>query len=366
MYFKISVINDSNRPLPTPSAMGKPDADLLLAIHHLRDVMATNATITCKHIYGHQDTRDREVPRVFLTEDNQEIGGGHRQQRLRSLPVITNIEADRIASETTSLAREEINQSLPMVMTLPYTGSRALLRVHDTWVTSHMERMINTAHWENTLIGYCKTKYHWTDEVFDTIDWSMLGAARKKCTKTQLMQTSKIIHDWLPVMHMHGHLTGNRQCPACAHPDETLNHLLQCPHPSLLRIKTDTLNAALKKGQKLGIHKYVLTALCHLLTEYFTGEAYEPTHDSIREAVTEQRAIGIQYLPRGILSVQWRHALDSLNCDNSDRKIASFIYIMWTEIVDKVWKARNDIVHRGNNLNRQADESRIDRELRWY
>ena len=178
--------------------------------------------------------------------------------------------------------------------------------------------------------------------------------------------TSKIIHDWLPVMHMQGHITGNRQCPACAHPDETLDHLLQCPHPSLTRIRTEALNTALKKGQKLGMQRDVLAALCHLLQEYFTGAVYEPTNDIISEVVSAQRAIGLQYLPRGILTIHWRHVLDSLNCDNSDRKIASFIYIMWTEIVDKVWKARNDIVHRSNNLNRQADESRIDRDLRWY
>ena len=372
-----SAVDDSNRPLSTPSAMGKPDADLLLAIHHIREVMATNATIICRHIYGHQDTRDRGVPLVFRTDTSLEIGDlgapirdgnddDRRQRWRRSLPVVTNIEADRIASETTSLARGDINQSLPIVMTLPYTGSRALLRVHDTWVTSHMDRMICNAHWESTLVAYCKTKYLWTDDVFATIDWLVIGAARKKCTKTQLMQTSKIIHDWLPVMHMQGHMTGNRQCPACAHPDETLDHLLQCPHPSLVRIRKDTLATAMKKGQKLGIHRNVLTALCHLLREYFTGETYEPTNDTIQKAVTEQRAIGIQYLPRGILTMQWRYALDSLNCDNSDRKIASFLFIIWTEIVDTIWRARNDIVHHSNNLNRQADASRIDRCLRWY
>ena len=245
-------------------------------------------------------------------------------------------------------------------MTIPYTGSRALLRVRDTWVTSLMDHVICVAHWENTLIDYCKTIYQWRDAVFATIDWLMIGAALKKCTKTQLMQTSKIIHDWLPVMQMQGHMTGNRQCPACAHPDKTLSHLLHSPHPSLVRIRKDTLDTALKKGQKLGIHRSVLMALCHLLRECFTGEIYEPTQDIIGEAVTALRAIGLQYLPRGLLALQWRHALDSLNCVNSDRKLALFVYVMWTEIVDKIWRARNDIVHRSNNLNRQADESRID------
>ena len=229
-----------------------------------------------------------------------------------------------------------------------------------------MEAVLRNAHWERILTDYCKTKYHWTDEVFDTIDWATVGAARKKCTRTQLMQTSKIIHDWLPVMHMQGHMTGNRQCPTCAHPDETLGHLLQCRHPSLVRAREESLEMARKKGQKLGIHTMVLTALCHLLMEYLTGEIYEPTKDVIREAVLAQRVIGLQYLPRGIIAVQWRQALESLNCDNPNQKLVSFVYIMWTEIVDKIWRARNDIVHHGDNLNRQADKSRIDGSLRWY
>lgn len=60
-----SAVNDSNKPLGTPSAMIKPDADIILAIHHLRDVMSSDSTIICKHIYGHQDSRLRDTPRIF-------------------------------------------------------------------------------------------------------------------------------------------------------------------------------------------------------------------------------------------------------------------------------------------------------------
>ena len=31
-----------------------------------------------------------------------------------------------------------------------------------------------------------------------------------------------------------------------------------------------------------------------------------------------------------------------------------------------MWRARNDIVHHGSNHTRQADESRIDRQLIWF
>lgn len=46
-----SAVNDSNRPLKMPAAMGKPDVDLILAIHHLREMMSTDTSVTCRHIY---------------------------------------------------------------------------------------------------------------------------------------------------------------------------------------------------------------------------------------------------------------------------------------------------------------------------
>jgi hypothetical protein len=52
-----SAVSDSKHPLITPTAMIKPDADVLLAIHHLRSHMERHCTIHCTHIYGHQDTR---------------------------------------------------------------------------------------------------------------------------------------------------------------------------------------------------------------------------------------------------------------------------------------------------------------------
>jgi len=71
-------------------------------------------------------------------------------------------------------------------------------------------------------------------------------------------------------------------------------------------------------------------------------------------------------LPRGYFAKQWLSVLESFRCEHADRKLASLIYIIWTEVTNNIWIARNDIVHHGNNLNRQRDESRIDRSLIWY
>ena len=57
-----SAVDNSNCELSTPGAMIAPDVDILLAIQHLRSQMIST-TITCQHVYGHQDTRSRDTTR---------------------------------------------------------------------------------------------------------------------------------------------------------------------------------------------------------------------------------------------------------------------------------------------------------------
>lgn len=103
--------------------------------------MKTRMRITCRHIYGHQDTRARDIPAIFDSEHDSdgeytamlEQWGDVTLEwktptRSRPLSVIANIEADRLASETASVAREEhLTDPTPMVQP-PFPGSRALLK----------------------------------------------------------------------------------------------------------------------------------------------------------------------------------------------------------------------------------------------
>lgn len=112
-----------------------------------------------------------------------------------------------------------------------------------------------------------------------------------------------------------------------------------------------------------------MTAICGLLEEYFTGQTYTTTNrnQSIDEAILAQRQIGLDFLPRGsFLALHWQRAIETLRCKHVERMLAHFLFFIWTEVTLKIWEARNDIVHRGNNLTRQADESRVDRQQGWY
>ena len=51
-------VHDSNEPLTYQKQMTSPDADIILAIHHLRNRFPFHTVI--RHVYGHQDDKKRE------------------------------------------------------------------------------------------------------------------------------------------------------------------------------------------------------------------------------------------------------------------------------------------------------------------
>jgi len=441
-----SAVNDSNTPLYTPSSMVKPDADILLAIHHLKSQLEAHCSVSCRHIYGHQDTKRRDTPALFCEPNTLDshsdtvddefqslrlheslwetqswsspeatwnqatpslphntpplplplplphlqlpphqpptpqpqspppsaatiVPPGTRIEKTQPLSVTVNIECDRIASETAKLAVDgDANANLPPVLLPPYRGSRAMLRIGHKWITSHTKSHILPARWTEPVIMYCIEKYGWTRETFNDISWRSIKTARNKCTATQLTQTSKIMHDLLPTMHMLAHMSGSTQCPSCTHPDETLDHIFHCPHPLLQRNRELILEQLRKKGLKLRIPYPVVSAWCALLSAYFDDRLTLPQFSSleISAAAQAQQVIGLKFMPRGFLSTKWIEAMDTHGCTHSTRKLAAIVHFMWIQVTDTHWRVRNDIVHNTQNLNDLAQEGLVDDQLRWY
>ena len=200
------------------------------------------------------------------------------------------------------------------------------------------------------------------------ISWRSIRAVRNKCTPTQLMQTSKIMHDWLPVMHMQAHMTGTKQCPSCPHSDETLDHLFHCPHPALLAKREELLEHLRKKGLKVGTPRVVMDTIVILIQAYFTGSLppTSSTSPSITLALETQIQIGLEYLPRGFLATHWIDALEEHGCPFPHRTLAHLVHTLWIDVTDSLWRTRNTITHNGVNLNTLAQERELDSRLRWY
>jgi len=276
---------------------------------------------------------------------------------------------DKLASETAKLAVDgDYDTDMPPTLEPPYPGSGALLRIGSTWITSRMSKHVLHARWSEPILRYCMDKYGWSRELTDDISWRSIRSARNKCNDTQLMQTTKIMHDWLPVMHMMAHMSKTTQCPSCPHPDETLDHLFHCPHPLLRRTRELILEQLRKKGLKLRIPYPVVSSLCSVLESYFNSTPLPTDFGSlnIQQAITAQLTLGLKFLPRGFLTHRWIDAMEAHGCDDPHPKLASLIYFLWFDMTDSLWRVRNEIVHKAHNLNQLAQEADIDDRIRWY
>ena len=124
---------------------------------------------------------------------------------------------------------------------------------------------------------YMKKKYKWSRSVLDSVHWASIGAVRRKLSNSKKRQTCKIMHGWLPTMHMRSHITRINQCPGCTCRDETIDHLFHCPHPRIQRAKKDILAQLRKKGLKAKIHKSILKAFIRVFRCYFDEESDQTT-----------------------------------------------------------------------------------------
>ena len=453
-----AAVDQCSHPPWKPGAMLQADADVLLAIHAIRRSFQTKGTtITCRHIYAHQDTRSPRSPGVFEPTDSSgmthtphdasispptddfdvlsdmftahddvdltahttipatqyttprpgippivhptldhrilsthsqdltlsadsnpssDFAGGlstqapprPRPRRVFDTPTMINIECDRLATETTTAALQGgRGTDLPPTITCPLPGSKANLRIGQTWITSHTRRNI---HWEHTayvLRAYCLEKYGWSDDTFNSIAWSTIKTVRARCTHTQQMSTSKIMHDWLPVMHMMSHMSGNAQCPGCLCPDETLNHIFRCPHPQMVSTRVTILSNLRKQGRKRHAPRPYIDALTTILTDHFDSTTSPtPSLPPLRRAVEAQRLVGDDMFLRGFIVKDWATAISELGGERPHVMVAWTLRFIWFECTTVLWHTRNGILHNNSNQHSLLDSKRMDNTLQWF
>ena len=158
------------------------------------------------------------------------------------------------------------------------------------------------------MTTYMINKYSWSTDTIKTVNWASINSVRRTLPDTKRMQTCKIMHGWLPLGDMRHHITGINQCPGCTSTNETIDHMLKCPHPTIKEKREEILSQLMVKGKQQKIPKGVLTAFIQLLTKYTSGatDYTTSTHSrTIQDAITQQMAIGVNMMARGYIGKGW-------------------------------------------------------------
>ena len=134
--------------------------------------------------------------------------------------------------------------------------------------------------------------------------------------------------------------------------------------------KREEIIAALrKKGLDLRIPERVTSAFVELVRTYLRGSTMGNLNrykQSLRDAIEQQEAIGINMMIRGFFATGWVMAIKDHECSHPDRTMNALQRMVWDSIVDPLWKVRNDILHRMKNNFDAAEEERMAEKLVWY
>ncbi len=210
-------------------------------------------------------------------------------------------------------------------------------------------------------------KYNWTIGTFNSVYWEGIERARKRGSLTQLVQTSKIMHGWLPVNHMVGHSTQIRQCPGCTEMDETIDHLFHCSHPRMRQTINERMIELKKFLRRSRAPRSFATPLIVFIQSYIDNNSHPITENALaQEAFQSQMDIGQEMIVRGFLSTEWLHLLRNAQHDRPDALLTKVIWFLWHDFLRPLWKTRNDILHRTCNNTTGALEAKLDGRLDWF
>lgn len=380
-----AAIDKSTASLYTPGSMTQPEADVILAIQATcRDLQHTDYSF--HHVYGHQDTRRHDIgletalgspsslscssldfDTPFEDAPVQSPTPATRAPHQLSREARINIICDKLANDT-ARAVAEADGPLPPTLQPPFVGSKVMFRIGATWITSKLTQHINTAAHESCLREYCMQKYDWSMSTMNTISWETLHLSRKNRTPTQLMHSSKLAHDWLPVMHREGRNSGNTQCPGCECPDETLHHFLTCNNRLMAERRTESLQTLWSRGTRKGAPKLFMTQLVHYIAEATDTKLPTTTTRDPRltSAFAAQDAIGPLMLLRGIIALEWIRILTDMGMPHPQRMMVFIVRTIWDDVVQPLWSTRNNILHNNPNFTSELTHTQLGDRMLWY
>ena len=393
--------------IQTPTDMLAPDADLILAIMAIKKKISAN--IKCRYVAGHQDEKKRKIKsskerrkerrekrreRLERIQTVEIKGGTHAPlpepiaddedhhasdtsvESVRELgaekhlsdKVLLNVACDSIAGEAAERFVSDPTQALPPTLQPPYSGSKAMLRIGDIWVTSDYNKNIHFASTAPRLRDYCMRRHKWNTTTMGLIHWDAIKSNRKNMGRADQCRTMKVLHGWLPIMHNLGKYKRLTQCPGCSCHDETFDHLFRCKHPLMVKALSDSKEQFVSRARDIGIHKEVVEKFMQCIECGIDRRtAPLPTFpQELRGAMTDQNTIGTSKLLQGYMAKSWVDAMKCAGVKHPYQKAKTLQRSLWDVIFQRVWDTRNHILHHTPNLYRNTESTDLRERPRYY
>ena len=367
-----SGVQTSNRAPVTGKDMMQPEADLLLAIHHLKSKLAFSAV--SRHVRGHQDARTRRKQTEEPDDDSLATTESTRIQTIDCSKFTDeaklNIACDELAGATAAgaIANPESLPPPTELLQMPYEGSKAVLRIGKKWITSQEHRYLYAARREPHIRKYIMERHNWNEEQYNSVHWRVIGAVRRRSNTNLQRFTGKLMHGILPVNHVRRHVIHTTQCPGCACPDETIAHIFQCSNPMMVSKREEIIAALRKKGLRK-LSRKILHTIADFIQQYSEGGEMRPTttnHPAILAAVKAQSELGWDDFFRGYLVKDWLKALEATKNADAHQQFDQLQQLIWFDVALPQWTMRNQVAHGPDSNTIRVENAHLASQLEWY
>ena len=325
-----------------------PEWDLLIEIQNTLQLLPH---VHLQYVKGHQDDR----------------------KSYSQLPLLAQLNVD--ADKRASLYQRMHGAQRPFTLMSPQTGVH-LVTPQGTITAKHKVEMRLRSTGPG-LQAYLKQKNHWTDREFDNVNWEAHGKALSSSPMKRVHLT-KLLHEVLPTFHHENHIDrSNRQCMACSHADETIDHVIRCDSETRAAWRLDwgqRVEDFHARQNTYPLLRHVFREAMHQWMDNASPDAVSPClfPMEVRRLIIQQNEIGWRQIVRGRFSTEWERLQNDYY--NRHRKKTRYrrtgtmwqkqlILLIW-ELWFELWKLRNDQIHGTTAETRaQADRRDMERQL---
>jgi hypothetical protein len=321
-----------------PTRLLDAEADLILAIKHIRSTTKDPSTLTWMR--GHSD-------------DTTKYDNLTCKQR-------TQVDTDKLAKH--SRTNDQVT------FQTPHPGSKAMLIIDNKWITTAYHEQIHEAVVGKTYKKYFMGRHpHITNADYNTINFRGIGIARKRQSHTHTSRITKYMNGWLNVGHQKQKMGRDGQCPCCGAQDETQMHLFHCQNADMKRAKTIAIRAMsehlISKGLPTKILQPFLALVKHFLLNTTSPQSIANEFPHLKTTLLQQERIGPEATLRGYLCKGWLHDIQRYTNTQVDRKCKSMFIGLWDYLFMPIWEQRNNILHIPDNIVTTTEHNMLNDEL---
>lgn len=252
------------------------------------------------------------------------------------------------ADQIYSVRTYKFDPSISTMNHRPLPGQQATLFINNQETSINLPNALRCAATTPDYIANLLIRHpQWTPTVIHTIDWQIHHAALRKLTYGQKKTIKKFIHDWLPT-NAHPSCSQHictTKCPHCNADDETQQHFINCPVPTLLwdEIISDITTMTKKLHLDPILAELILQSMANRHSQFEPNIPNLP--NSYKTLVTQQTKLGWTEIIKGRFTQQWVKVQDKYSSQTNGHLIFSrLIHYIYIKVL-QVWQARCNMQH---------------------